>query len=427
LSEKSDILQLSDEDLLFSYKESGKSIYVRELYSRYIPLLYGVCLKYLKDAGSAQNAVMRLFDDLLYKIADYDIDVFQSWIYSTAKKYCLQLLGKEDNFISADIDGNSAEETGEAEEIEGAKETTETEDADEVNDPFLQDATDGYGQLSGRPDSHLKKIKEYVTKRTKNDSHYLQLWSIVACVAIIIFLSVIFFAYNYNTDNDKTIFTERTTYVENPVNNTDALSNNIKSSDVKAIKPKEDFLEKKEKTIVQQEKKKIPEENQPIDWNRPIEEDQTTGGNQPLEEERTNIWNQIIEKYQTANWDQPIDEHNNYSLSNSDIQALLSEHHPTEPKTLNNSDQTSGTVTVDGEKAFSNYIEKNRKQIGNNVCGNQHGKVILLFKVNEKGRPVDIAVLRSLCPAADRTAVQLLQNGPGWAASNDFTRMEIAF
>ena len=62
---KRNISKLSDEELLIHYTKSGDTEYFGELYNRYIPLLYGLCLKYLHDEDRAQEAVMQLFEDLL--------------------------------------------------------------------------------------------------------------------------------------------------------------------------------------------------------------------------------------------------------------------------------------------------------------------------------------------------------------------------
>ena len=100
---KKDISTLSDEDLLEQYRSSGHSEYFGTLYNRYIPLLYGLCLKYLQHADMAQDATMQLFEDLLPKVCQYDIQVFRTWIYSVAKNHCLQLLRKNNKEITVDF------------------------------------------------------------------------------------------------------------------------------------------------------------------------------------------------------------------------------------------------------------------------------------------------------------------------------------
>lgn len=84
-----------DSELLQLFKETGKSDYFGELYNRYIPLLYGLCLKYLQEEEKAQDAVMQLFEDLLPKLSRYEIREFRTWIYSVAKNHCFQLCGKK--------------------------------------------------------------------------------------------------------------------------------------------------------------------------------------------------------------------------------------------------------------------------------------------------------------------------------------------
>ena len=95
LLRRKDISSLSDEELLKHYKVSGESTSFGVLYNRYIPLIYGLCLKYLQDADKAQDAVMQIFEDILPKVCQYDTRVFRTWIYSVAKNYCLQILRKD--------------------------------------------------------------------------------------------------------------------------------------------------------------------------------------------------------------------------------------------------------------------------------------------------------------------------------------------
>ncbi|MDR0507225.1 MAG: sigma-70 family RNA polymerase sigma factor [Dysgonamonadaceae bacterium] len=100
------ILKLSDEDVLRHYKTSGKAEYFGELYIRYLPVLYGMGLKYLHDANKAQNAVMTIFDDIFLKILQTDIEIFRIWICSLMKNYCLELLQKENQKIDANFNTN---------------------------------------------------------------------------------------------------------------------------------------------------------------------------------------------------------------------------------------------------------------------------------------------------------------------------------
>jgi RNA polymerase sigma-70 factor (ECF subfamily) len=95
LLKKIEILTLSDADLLSQYRESDESIYVAELFNRYVPLLYGVCLKYLKETGKAQDTVIRFTEVMYNKISECNSDDFRSWIYQGIKNFCLQILCAE--------------------------------------------------------------------------------------------------------------------------------------------------------------------------------------------------------------------------------------------------------------------------------------------------------------------------------------------
>lgn len=97
---KTNISTLTDEELLLQYSTTGDSEYFGVLYNRYIPLVYGLCLKYLQDADKAEDATMQLFENLLKKIRNYEIKVFRTWLYSVAKNHCFQILRKKEREIS---------------------------------------------------------------------------------------------------------------------------------------------------------------------------------------------------------------------------------------------------------------------------------------------------------------------------------------
>ena len=82
------LLKLSDEEVLRRYKQTGNEEYFAGLYERYIPLLYGVFLKYFRDAKKSQNAVVQLFEILPSMASQQEIESFRPWIYKVTKNYC---------------------------------------------------------------------------------------------------------------------------------------------------------------------------------------------------------------------------------------------------------------------------------------------------------------------------------------------------
>lgn len=106
---KRDLSKVTDNELLKEFKESTDAELFSELFGRYIPLMYGVCLDYLRDEDRAQDAVMQLFEDLLNKVSRYEIGVFRTWLYSVTKNHCLQILNREKKEIVIDFDLNVME------------------------------------------------------------------------------------------------------------------------------------------------------------------------------------------------------------------------------------------------------------------------------------------------------------------------------
>jgi RNA polymerase sigma-70 factor (ECF subfamily) len=75
-----------------------------ELYRRYIPMVYGLCLKYLGNEDDAQDAVMDMFEEVSKKIKQYDIQNFHTWLYSVTKNHCLLRLRKVKQPFFVNID-----------------------------------------------------------------------------------------------------------------------------------------------------------------------------------------------------------------------------------------------------------------------------------------------------------------------------------
>jgi RNA polymerase sigma factor (sigma-70 family) len=98
---------LTDTELVSQYRDNGDLALLGELYSRYTSLVYGVCMKYLKDREESRDAVMQLFEKLIVTLRDHDVTHFKSWLYVTARNYCLMHLrstkGRHLQEISPDI------------------------------------------------------------------------------------------------------------------------------------------------------------------------------------------------------------------------------------------------------------------------------------------------------------------------------------
>lgn len=81
-----------DKQLVAAFKESGDIHYLSLLYQRYMDLVFGVCLKYFKDAEKSKDAVMDIFEELNRKLRQHEVDNFKGWLHVLARNYCLMQL-----------------------------------------------------------------------------------------------------------------------------------------------------------------------------------------------------------------------------------------------------------------------------------------------------------------------------------------------
>jgi len=91
MPDQPDILK-TDAELLLRYKQSGDVALLGKLYQPYMSMVYGVCLKYLKDREESKDAVMQVFEKLVDSLKVHEVQNFKSWLYVMAKNHCLMAL-----------------------------------------------------------------------------------------------------------------------------------------------------------------------------------------------------------------------------------------------------------------------------------------------------------------------------------------------
>lgn len=85
----------TDETLLLRFCEENDLEILGILYNRYMHLVYGVCLKYLKNREESQDAVMQIFEILVREVPKHEIKIFKNWLYGVSKNYCLMKIRKD--------------------------------------------------------------------------------------------------------------------------------------------------------------------------------------------------------------------------------------------------------------------------------------------------------------------------------------------
>ena len=120
----------TDDELLGLYKATRDLEWLSTLFLRYAPLIYGVCLKYLKDREEAKDAVMQVHEKLIDSLLQHNVLNFKSWVYVNARNHCLMQLrakkGKTTEEISPFLMENEIEEHHDGEiEVEQSLEKLE--------------------------------------------------------------------------------------------------------------------------------------------------------------------------------------------------------------------------------------------------------------------------------------------------------------
>lgn len=94
---------MTDDQLLEHYVTDKDPHWIGALLERYTLLLFGVCMKYLKNEEEAKDAVQQIFLKVLSEAGKYRIDYFKSWLYMVAKNYCLMKLRSRQGKITKEI------------------------------------------------------------------------------------------------------------------------------------------------------------------------------------------------------------------------------------------------------------------------------------------------------------------------------------
>jgi RNA polymerase sigma-70 factor (ECF subfamily) len=97
---------LTDKELVSLYKQSDDMNALGELYQRYMELVYGVCLKYFKEAEKAKDSVMQIFEELVSKLKKHEVDNFKGWLHQLAKNHCLMQLRTPKNMKTVEFKGD---------------------------------------------------------------------------------------------------------------------------------------------------------------------------------------------------------------------------------------------------------------------------------------------------------------------------------
>ena len=96
----------NDAELVKKFRVQNDMQVLGSLYQRYMELVYGVCLKYLKDPELAKDAVMQIFEELVVKLPKHEVENFKSWLYVLARNHCLMQIRSPKNLKIAEFNSD---------------------------------------------------------------------------------------------------------------------------------------------------------------------------------------------------------------------------------------------------------------------------------------------------------------------------------
>lgn len=178
-----------DNELIRLYRRTGDSAYAGDLYERYVHLVYGVCMKYLKNEEDSKDAVMQIFEKLLIELKIHEVSNFKSWLHVLAKNHCLMWLRSarvrhEKSILSYEVSDDM--ETGdrlhlgsEEDNLEGNLALLEkgiqvlpAEQKQCIELFYLQQKC--YKEIAELTGYDLKKVKSYIQNGKRNLKIYLE-------------------------------------------------------------------------------------------------------------------------------------------------------------------------------------------------------------------------------------------------------------
>ena len=169
----------TDKELVAAFKQSGEMNYLSILYQRYMDLVFGVCLKYFKDAERSKDAVMEIFEELNTKLKQHEVENFKGWLHVLARNYCLMQLRSPRNVKTTEfkadfmqleenthLNSEALEKESNFVKIEQCLETLPSEQKDSVRLFYLENKC--YNEIAEITGYDWNKVRSYIQNGRRN-------------------------------------------------------------------------------------------------------------------------------------------------------------------------------------------------------------------------------------------------------------------
>lgn len=170
---------IEDKELLDKFYSDGNNQWLGILLERYTILLFGVCMKYLKDEEEAKDTVQQIFLKVITELPKYRVDYFKSWLYMIAKNLCLMKIRDRHGRIPVELTDKLADTedtySNKAELLEKDKTLSLIEEGlYELNEEQKQCVTlfylekKSYQQIADATGFSLSQVKSHIQNGKRN-------------------------------------------------------------------------------------------------------------------------------------------------------------------------------------------------------------------------------------------------------------------
>ncbi len=170
---------MTDSELLEKFYARKDNQLLGILLERYTLLLFGVCMKYLKNEDDAKDSVQQVFLKVIAELHKYKVEYFKSWIYMVAKNHCLMKLRDRHGKIPAVLNEQSIAIETEDPSKQSYIDKDKTLDAmaqalEELNDEQKRCVTlfyldkRSYQEIVDRTGYSMMQVKSYIQNGKRN-------------------------------------------------------------------------------------------------------------------------------------------------------------------------------------------------------------------------------------------------------------------
>lgn len=248
-----------------------------------------------------------------------------------------------------------------------------------MRDPFLADALDGYQTVEGNHVESIEAMRRRISRRTRSQRDLIAKWSIAASLLICLgFGSYFWFNREVGLPKELQSMVIQEEAVTPPLPPEPVIARAAATGE---LQEETEAMQKKAPAAAKKPEAKMRQAAPPP---TPLAAAPATAEVLSIVEDDADVAEMIVAEEEVA----------------MDVTMARAPIHRPEP--------------VIGYKAYEEYLRKELIRPQDSICKGITGIVVVEFHIDDKGRPVNLEVKRSLCASADKEALRLIEKGPDW-------------